>query len=124
MAAQRMRDEHVGALVVVETVNGSRIPIGVITDRDITVRAVAAGLDLDKTIVRDLHERDIVTSTMEEDVGAVLHRMRSFDVRRIPVRGEYGALVGIVTLDDVMSGISDELAEIASFATRQNKHER
>ena len=67
---------------------------------------------------------DLVTATEDEDIGVVLHRMRSFGVRRVPVvDGESGALRGIVTLDDALAGLADELATMASLASHQRERE-
>lgn len=73
--------------------------------------------------VGDVMTPDPVTATADEDVGDVLRRMRSFGVRRVPVVDDEGVLEGIVSLDDVVAGLSEELAAAASLVSRQREHE-
>jgi CBS domain-containing protein len=123
-AIRRMREEHVGALVVVEERNGSRTPIGMLTDRDIVVGVFAQDVaHADRLDVGDVMTSEPVTATPEEDIGGVLRRMRSFGVRRIPVVDDAGSLQGIVSIDDIVVGLSEELAEAASLVSRQRERE-
>ncbi len=122
-AIERMREEHVGALVVVED-GDARKPIGMLTDRDIVVGVLAKDVSHVATLdVGDVMSTEPVTATGDEDVGDVLRRMRSFGVRRVPVVDAAGALEGLLSLDDVLVGLSDELAEAASLVSRQREHE-
>lgn len=122
-AIERMREEHVGALVVVED-GDARKPIGMLTDRDIVVGVLAKDVSHVATLdVGDVMSTEPVTATGDEDVGEVLRRMRSFGVRRVPVVDAAGALEGLLSLDDVLVGLSDELAEAASLVSRQREHE-
>lgn len=119
-----LREEHVGALVVVEERGGRRIPVGMLTDRDIVVGVFAKDVSHVKTLeVGDVMTPDPVTATSDEDVGEVLRRMRSFGVRRVPVVDAVGALEGILSIDDVVAGLSEELAQAASLVSRQREHE-
>lgn len=124
-AVRRMREEHVGALVVVDDKDDLRIPVGVLTDRDVVVGVFAKDVAHITTLeVGDVMTPDPVTATDDEDVGDVLRRMRTFGVRRVPVvDGESGDLRGIMTLDDALAGLSDELADVASLASHQRERE-
>jgi CBS domain-containing protein len=123
-AARKMREAHVGDLVVVEDRDNLRVPVAMLTDRDIVVGVIANNYtELDKLDVGDVVGDVIVTATEDEDVGDVLRRMRSFAVRRVPVVDASGALKGIVALDDVLAGLADELAEAASLTMRQRIRE-
>jgi CBS domain-containing protein len=123
-AIQRMRDEHVGALVVVDDGGGARKPVGMLTDRDVVVGVLAKdGEHVGRLDVGDVMTADPVTATADEDIGEVLRRMRSFGVRRVPVVDAAGALEGIVSIDDVVVAISEELAEAAALVSRQREHE-
>jgi len=94
-AARLMRDEDTGAIPVVE--NGR--PIGVVTDRDIVVRAVADGGQLDRP-VRDIATTNIVSVTPDMSTREANELMREHQVRRLPVvEGE--RLVGMVSLGDL-----------------------
>lgn len=123
-AIRRMRDEHVGALVVVEQLEGGRRPVGILTDRDIVVGVFAKDESHVGVLdVGDVMTAEPVTATSDEDVGDVLRRMRSFGVRRVPVVDASGMLEGIVTLDDIVAGLSEELASAASLVSRQPERE-
>lgn len=123
-AVRTMREEHVGALVVVEERGGAHVPIGMLTDRDIVVGVLAKDVaHVEELDVGDVMTAELVTATADEDVGDVLRRMRSFGVRRVPVVDAAGALEGLVSLDDVLAGLSDELAEVAALASRQRERE-
>jgi len=96
-AAQAMKQEDVGSLPVVE---GGRL-LAVLTDRDIVVRAVAEGVDLQATRVGDVASREPVTVGPEEDLDEALRLMARHQVRRLPVVEEDGRLVGVVAQADV-----------------------
>src|SRR5689334_16060243 len=95
-AAHLMRENHVGAIVV--QIDGR--PVGIVTDRDITLRGGGRREILADIPVRDVMTRNVVTATPDEDVHDVLERMREHGVRRVPVLNEGGLLAGMVTLDD------------------------
>jgi CBS domain-containing protein len=123
-AARVMREAHVGALVVVETRGNRLVPVGVLTDRDIVVGILAQDIEhLDVLDVGDVVADVVVTASEDEDVAPVLRRMREFGVRRAPVVDARGALIGILTADDVISALSDEIAEVASLVSQQSRRE-
>ena len=84
--ARRMREEHVGSIVVVDQQEDRQIPVGIITDRDIVVALVGRGIDQVASFdARDLVSREIVTTHDGEDVAVALERMLQHGVRRLPV---------------------------------------
>jgi CBS domain-containing protein len=95
-AAVAMRDEDVGSLPVVE---GGRV-VGIVTDRDIVVRAVAQRADPQTANVGDVSSSDPVTIQPEDDLDEALELMASHRIRRLPVV-EDGRLVGVVAQADV-----------------------
>ncbi|MGZ3422173.1 MAG: CBS domain-containing protein [Polyangiales bacterium] len=123
MAAKRMRESHVGDLVAVERSDGGVRAVGILTDRDLVVSAIAAEIDPSTLEVRDVMRSDLVTATEDEDVDVVLRRMRKFAVRRVPVIDAAGLLYGILAIDDVLSWLRDDLAEVVSIAPRQRREE-
>lgn len=96
-AAQLMLDRDIGALPVCE---GRRL-IGMLTDRDITIRATAAGKAPQSTTVREAMSDATLTCTEEDSVDEVLQKMGDQQVRRIPVIDDQQNLVGIVSLGDL-----------------------
>jgi CBS domain-containing protein len=96
-AARLMRDEDIGDVIVINDEGGL---VGLVTDRDIAIRAIADGRDPSDTAVREICSADLVTASPGEDVDAVAELMRSQAVRRIPVV-DGDRPVGIVSLGDL-----------------------
>ena len=119
-SARQMRVEHVGSLVVVDQ-DGK--PIGMLTDRDITIEGVALGVDVDQTTVRDLMTAPVVTATESEGMVTALARMREFGIRRLPIIDSEGKLVGVVTNSNLIKELSELLdglvRNISSSKTRE-----
>src|SRR5215213_4578631 len=95
-AAKIMRDEDTG---VVPITDGDTV-VGVITDRDIAIRAVAEGRD-GSTAVREVASKDIVTIDPQQNLDEALRLMAQHQIRRLPVVEEDGRLIGIVSQADV-----------------------
>jgi len=123
-AARIMRDEHVGDLVVVEELDGRRVPIGVLTDRDIVVALLAKDIEhIGKLDVDDLLTRKVVTAKEDDDISDVLARMERQGIRRMPVVDGRGSLVGIFTVDDLLGLLSADLAAVVSLVGRERRAE-
>ena len=119
-AAHRMLQRKVGTLVVV---NESREPIGILTDRDLVLRVLAAGKDpLETTVAEAMTDR---VDSVEEDtpIERAVAVMRNGGYRRLPVVDGGGRLVGLVSLDDVLALLAEELAGIGELLTKQNPRE-
>src|SRR5690242_18582027 len=95
-AAHLMRRNHTGDLVVVDDDELKPAPLGIITDRDIVVEVLGKGLDPATTTVGAVIRTPVVVADSKEDSSQVLERMKEHGVRRIPVVGTGGKLVGIV----------------------------
>ena len=123
-AARRMSDLHVGTLVVVNDTRGGQMPIGVLTDRDLVVRVLAERRDVDRLVVREVMTGELVTARESENLYDALKKMRSFGVRRLPIVDDDGALVGILTFDDLVELVAEELSDLSSLVSREQKRER
>jgi len=110
-AAKLMREHHVGSLVVVEDTDG-RKPVGIVTDRDMVVEVLAAGLDYHTLTVAEIMGARLMTAREDDDCLDTLKVMRSGGLRRIPVVTAKGALAGIVTSDDLLEIVAEELDDI------------
>ena len=95
-AAQEMRDSAIGDVIVT---NGDDV-IGIVTDRDITVRGVAEELNPATTPLNQILTQDVVTVTQYDDAVAAADLMRTYGIRRLPVV-EDGKLIGLVSLGDL-----------------------
>jgi len=122
--ARLMRDRHVGDVIVVETQGGKSVPVGIVTDRDLVVHVIAAAVAPDSVTAEDLMIGDIVTATDSEFVYDAIWHMRSKGVRRLPIVDGRGALVGVLTMDDVTRFLAEELGELARIAPHQEVIEK
>lgn len=123
-AARLMRERHVGALVVVEEHAGSRRPTGILTDRDIALEVVARDRDPDQTRVAEVMIHDPTCADEDAGVWETICLMRDRAVRRMPVLTRRGALLGIVTYDDLVGLLADELGALARVVPREQRVER
>ena len=124
-AAKRMRSSHVGDLVVVENRNGQHVPIGIVTDRDIVISVVAGDpVHINYLLVGDAMSSDLVTARDQDTIESGLKKMREHGVRRLPIVDDTGALVGILTIDDVHQYLAAQQRELVALVAREQVHER
>lgn len=104
VAAQKMESLNTGVMPVCD---GERL-VGMLTDRDITVRATAAGRDPKKTHVRDMMTPEVIYCYDDQDVAEAALTMEEHQIRRLPVVNREHKLVGIVALGDLAVDTGDE----------------
>lgn len=123
-AARLMRENHVGCLVVVDDSAGQRIVLGMLTDRDIVTAVVASDLDPAALSAGEVMTTDLVTAREDDSLIDLMRTMRRKGVRRIPVVGGQGELVGLVTLDDVLAILAEELGLLVAAIDSEGQRER
>jgi CBS domain-containing protein len=111
-AADRMRRRTVESLIVVDA---AKRPLGIITDSDLVIRALADARDADATPVSEVMTPDIITTTVDTSINSALRLMRDGPFRRLPIVDDNGVLVGLVTADDLLITIGREFGELASL---------
>jgi CBS domain-containing protein len=114
-AAERMRSQHVGDLIVVEERAGGRVPVGIITDRDIVVAVVAKDAPPASVTVGDAMSVALLTVNKDNGIEHALREMRRAGVRRAPVVDESDLLVGVLSIDDVIDHLAVQLGHIADI---------
>lgn len=117
--ADMMRRYRVGDLIVTVSGNDGRVPIGIVTDRDIVVKVLAQGLAPDEVTAADVMDESLLVAQESDDVSATLDAMRKAGVRRIPVVDQDGMLSGILTLDDLLMRFATGMTSLAGIAGRQ-----
>lgn len=122
--ARLMRESHVGCVVVVDEVKGSTVPVGLITDRDLVLEIIAAEADPGKLSAQDIVIHNVIVADEDDGILETLHSMRKHGVRRIPVVNGNGALVGIVSADDMIELIAEEMKELGKMISVEQRHER
>ena len=100
-AAEIMRDHDVGAVPVVDD-RERRVLVGVITDRDLAIRHIAAAHHHDCPVREHMSAGSLVTARPEDGADDVMKKMRRCKVRRVMVTGEDGALLGVIAQADVV----------------------
>ncbi|HEX3035364.1 MAG TPA: CBS domain-containing protein [Thermodesulfobacteriota bacterium] len=121
-AADMMRDEGIGALVVVDDM---KRPVGIVTDRDIVVSTIAEHRNPEEMLVEELMSkkpvnRKLITVNEDADVFEILRILSKNSIRRVPViKG--GKLVGIVSVDDMVVVVATELTNLASALSSSSK---
>jgi CBS domain-containing protein len=125
-AAKLMRKHHVGSLIVVAKDDPrGRVPVGVLTDRDIVVEVLTGGLDYRTVTVGEVMTRDPISVSDDEDVLEALKIMRRRGVRRLPVITRTGTLAGIVTIDDLLELFAEQLDDLVkAIASEQSREVR
>jgi len=121
-AAELMRKHHVGSVVITQgTLNK---PVGILTDRDIAIVAVARDFDPITMPVAQVMSTQLHTIAASQPAISALKAMRKHGVRRLPVTGEFDELVGIIALDDLLNAYSAELTLFAQSMRRERDLER
>lgn len=115
-AARRMREHRVGTLVIVDDMEK---PVGLLTDRDLALRVVAAGRDPATVSVGAVMTANPRTVSESTPIESALSLMRSGSLRRLPVVNADGKLVGIVSLDDVLGLLVEEFVLIGGLLERE-----
>jgi CBS domain-containing protein len=123
-AARLMRHKHVGDLVVVDDPNDARTPLGVVTDRDLVVEVLGNGLDPATTTLASLMHTPVVIAKETDDTSQVIERMRMHGVRRVPVVNDQGAVVGIITLADLLRAFVTDANALLDVVAKGQQHER
>lgn len=111
-AAIRMRQRAVGSLIVI---SDTYAPIGIITDRDLMERVLAAGKNPETTRIVDIMTPSPATISESGTIGRALELMREHSVRRLPVEDELGRVCGIVSLDDILATYAEQCQGIAQL---------
>ena len=120
-AALQMREQHVGALVVTD---GDGAPLGIVTDRDMVLRAVAEGATPRELRVADVMSHGTLSIDRDADIDDAMQAMSSHGVRRLAVTGAGGRLLGILALDDLIEAEGRDFALLSGILRRERQRER
>ncbi|HEY3475561.1 MAG TPA: CBS domain-containing protein [Anaerolineales bacterium] len=120
-AARKMKNEDIGPVLIVDN-DQSRTLVGILTDRDIVVKVIADGQDVNATRVGDVMSKKLVTCRADDDVDIAMKAMAQFQLRRIPVVEENMKLVGIIAQADVATRMDapEKTAEVVKEISEEN----
>ena len=122
-AARLMRQHHIGNLIIVDRLDGSRKALGVVTDRDIVIEVVAAGVDPESLRLGDMLTGRLVTVEESTSITETIRTMALHGVRRLPVVDAAGTLTGVVSVDDILPQLATPLAALADLSGRARRYE-
>ena len=123
-AARLMREYHVGDLVVIKEKTGKRVPVGIITDRDIVLEFIAEGVGMDDVSVGDIMSDNLVTARESDGLLETVKVMRAKGIRRLPVVNDDNELVGILSVDDLIDLFSEQIVDLARLIAREQGREK
>jgi CBS domain-containing protein len=106
--AKLMRDEDIGAVVVTE----KKIPVGIVTDRDLTLRCIAEARESSMMTAEDVMSGGVETVSDDEGIYDVIQKMRGGWVRRVPIVNAMGEAVGLLSFDDIFDLIAEEMGAL------------
>lgn len=117
-AARRMADHDVGTLVVVGSGHPQR-PIGIVTDRDLTVRCIAPGLDPNETAISAVMTTPVHSVDEQMPIEDAVGIMERAGTRRLVVTGENTRLAGLISVDDILVAAAEEAGAIGHLLEQQ-----
>lgn len=122
-AAELMADQHVGCLLITERAPLDNRAIGIVTDRDVVVQAVAAGADPAETTLAEVMTPKIARISHDADAHQALEKMAALGVRRLAVTGPNGTIVGVLSFDDLVDGLAVEVSDLARIIHQERARE-
>ena len=123
-AARQMREQHVGDVVIVEERLGARVPVGILSDRDLVIEVLAKEVPVAAVAVGDIMSDRLLIAHENDEIQETVRRMRERGVRRIPVVSATGSLVGILALDDLVELIAEQLTDLIALMRTELRRER
>jgi len=119
-----MRRHHVGDVVITEDRDGERVPVGIVTDRDIVVELLAEEVDLNAVDIGDVMSFELLIAREDDDILETIKRMQGKGVRRMPVVNQRGGLVGLLAMDDLVELIAEQLSDLVKLINTEQSRER
>ncbi len=122
-AAKLMLDNHVGDVVIVDDLEGRRVPVGIITDRDIVVASVAKAMDPSMAKISEILKKKIITATEDHGLSELVHLMVAEGISRLPIVDEFGTLRGIISSKRLFQFFAQGLCELTAVSEAQQRRE-
>lgn len=121
--AELMGSQHVGSVVIVEGPPERRVPVGIVTDRDLALEVVAEDRQPSDVPVADVMSAELYVAREAEDAYDVLQQMRARGLRRVPVVDHDGVLQGIFTFDDFVEWTAEHMLQLMQLVKRERTRE-
>lgn len=111
-AAQMMRKNHVGEVIIVEHQKGKTIPVGIITDRDLVIEVIAMEVNIDQINLGSIMSIELITVLDGSDLDKALQIMQLHGVRRAPLVDDNGALLGLIDIESILRVLSQDMNKV------------
>lgn len=122
--AQLMRRYHVGDVLIVERHGEVATPVGILTDRDIVIEVLAKGVEADSVTAADVMSQELFLLNEGEAISSAIERMHARGVRRAPVIDTSSDLVGLMSVDDLIEIMAEQLQQLSTLFKRQQVQEQ
>ncbi|KTD54382.1 CBS domain protein [Legionella sainthelensi] len=122
-AAELMRQYHIGDLVLLEEQKNKKAPIGIVTDCDLVIEVMAAGIAPESLLIKDIITEPFSSVFENDNLLDALELMHSKKIRRLPVINNDKTLVGIITLDDFIEILAENMAKVIDVIKPQQQKE-
>lgn len=121
--ARLMRSLHVGNVIVVDRASRGPLPVGIVTDRDIVVQVIAAGVDPARLTAGDIMTTGLTTARDDQTPFETVEQMQRNGVRRLPVVDKMGCLLGVIAADDLLELFAMQLTSLSKVSVSERKLE-
>jgi len=118
-----MRDRHIGAVIVTKAPSDRPVAAGIVTDRDIVCAQLDRTSDLGSLSAEEVMTRNPLEINEEDSLSRAIESLRARNVRRAPVISSTGALVGLVSTDDLLACVAGELMHLGRLVALQPRQE-
>jgi len=122
-AAVLMRKHHIGTLVVTEDDPNNDQAVGIVTDRDLVIHAMAEGISAGEISVGEVMTPGLASVPLRADLHEALETMRAGGLRRLIVKGEDGGIAGILSLDDIVDALAADISSLAGVIRSERERE-
>lgn len=119
---QLMRDHHVGNVVIMNEIDGRPCPVGIITDRDLTVEAQVDPSILQQVAISDILVPSSAFALETDGVYDMIKTMKAHGVMKLPIINDHNELVGVITAKKILRLLIQELSELVNISEKQRAH--
>jgi predicted transcriptional regulator len=122
-AAERMCADHVGNVVIIDERSSKKIPVGMLTDRDIVINSIAKKLNPESVQISDIMSKKVVTASEDIEISELIQLITTEGVSRLPIVDSSGALIGILSSKRLFQYLAQGLCLLSSLSIQQQKRE-
>jgi len=122
--ARLMRDYHVGDVVIIRKEEKKTVPVGIVTDRDLVIKVIAKERSPASLSAGEIMSKNLKVVYEDHSLWETIEVMRTNAIRRVPVVNERNELIGILTADDLVEVIQEEIAALVKAVIKEQKREK